>query len=57
MKKSIAESADNTESKDEKIFDMRNDANTALIALENGEISCEEALAKFIALSEELLNE
>lgn len=53
----IAESADNTESKDEKIFDMRNDANTALIALENGEISCEEALAKFIALSEELLNE
>lgn len=53
----IAESADNTESKDEKIFDMRNDANTALIALENGEISCEEALAKYIALSEELLNE
>lgn len=53
----IAESADNTESKDEKIFDMRNDANTALIALENGEISCEEALAKFITLSEELLNE
>ena len=53
----IAESADNTELKDEKIFDMRNDANTALIALENGEISCEEALTKFIALSEELLNE
>ena len=36
---------------------MRNDANTALIALENGEISCEEALEKFIVLSEELLNE
>ena len=37
------------------IFTMRNNANNALIALENGEISCEEALVKFIELSGELL--
>ena len=37
------------------IFTMRDNANNALIALENGEISCEEALVKFIELSGELL--
>lgn len=52
----IGENAEEIDLKDDKIFNMRNDANNTLIALENGEISCEEALTKFMTLSEELLN-
>lgn len=45
------------DNKDKKIFNMRDEANKALIALENGDISYQDALAKYIALSEELLND
>lgn len=45
------------DNKDDKIFNMRDEANKALIALENGEISYQDVLAKYIALSEELLND
>ena len=45
------------DNKCKKIFNMRDEANKALIALENGDISYQDALAKYITLSEELLND